>query len=102
MNFFLSLTGSSSPPFQQFHPGKEGAGASNNMLIEMAQKPEKLDKRQFKIIKRMSDDCTIYVGENTSGNFVVVQDDVSQGVFEHQQDAYRLYGVLTRTKPRLS
>ena len=44
----------------------------------------------------MNIDCSIYVAEDENSSFIVVQDDVSQGVFEHQQDAYRLYGVLTR------
>jgi hypothetical protein len=55
-----------------------------------------LDKSQFRLIKRMSDDCSIYVAEDVNANFVLVKDDVLIGTFDRLADAYRCYGVLTR------
>lgn len=61
-------------------------------------KDTKVNQSAFRLIKRMSDDCTIYVAENDNGHYVVVQDDEIKATFEHQQDAYRMYGVMTRQK----
>jgi hypothetical protein len=55
-------------------------------------------KADFRLIKRMSDNTRIYVAEDFNSNFVVVKDDQAEGTFEHQADAYRLYGVLTRAQ----
>jgi len=62
----------------------------------MAQKT--VEKSEFRVIKRMSADCTIYVAEDTNADYVVVKDDLLQATFEHQQDAYRLFGILTRAQ----
>ena len=53
---------------------------------------------EFRLIKRLSTSGNIYVAEDTNANFAVVQGGEVVGTFEHQADAYRLFGTLTRAE----